>query len=330
MQGWSLERKILVTQTRILEWYQKWEGKVYVSFSGGKDSTVLADLAARICSINNWELVLWFSNTGLEYPEVVKHVKSFPDYLKEKYKINIRLIIDYPKDKKTGKRITYKEVIRTKGYPIISKEVSQIIEEARRHETTGKYTYRIQKLNGTATDKNGNLSLFNCAKWKFLLDAPFKISDKCCGEMKKKPAHRFERETGLKPIIGTMTDESRLRKQQWLRHGCNSFDIKKPMSKPLSFWTEQDILRYIIEYEIPIPTVYGEILENDKGKLYTTGCSRTGCMFCAFGCHLEKEPNRFQQLKKTHPKLWDYCMRPWDKGGLGMKEVLSYINVKIE
>ena len=53
-------------------------------------------------------------------------------------------------------------------------------------------------------------------------------------------------------------------------------------------------------------------------------------MFCAFGAHLEKEPNRFQKLKETHPRVWDYCMRPVEDGGLGMKEVLDYIYVKTE
>ena len=52
------------------------------------------------------------------------------------------------------------------------------------------------------------------------------------------------------------------------------------------------------------------------------------CVFCGYGCHLEKEPNRFQQLKESHPKIYDYCMKPWGEGGLGMDEVLNYINVK--
>ena len=54
------------------------------------------------------------------------------------------------------------------------------------------------------------------------------------------------------------------------------------------------------------------------------------CIFCGFGAHRDKCPNRFQQLKETHPKIWDYCMKDWDKGGLGMKEVLDYINVPYE
>ena len=46
-------------------------------------------------------------------------------------------------------------------------------------------------------------------------------------------------------------------------------------------------------------------------------------MFCMFGAHLEKEPNRFQRLKETHPKQYDYCINK-----LGLGEVLDYINVK--
>ena len=66
MQSWPLERKIQVTQTRIIEWYQQFDGQVYVSFSGGKDSTVLLDIARRIYP----DIEAVFINTGLEYPEV--------------------------------------------------------------------------------------------------------------------------------------------------------------------------------------------------------------------------------------------------------------------
>ena len=115
-----------------------------------------------------------------------------------------------------------------------------------------------------------------------------------------------------------------------MRFGCNAFEKENPQSQPIGFWVDQDILQYIKTFSIPIASVYGEILQDDKGKYYTTGADRTGCVFCMFGCHLEKEPNRFQRLKITHPKLWNYCMKPWDQGGLGMKEVLDYIGVKTE
>lgn len=147
--------------------------------------------------------------------------------------------------------------------------------------------------------------------------------------MKKKPAKKYEKETGRKPIIATMAEESTLRAQAWLKNGCNAFDGKRPTSQPMSFWTEQDVLTYLKEYHIPYAPVYGEI-EEINGALKTTLCDRTGCVFCGFGCHLEKEPNRFQRLKTTHPKLWEYCMKPWEAGGLGMKMPLEFIGVKTE
>ena len=62
----------------------------------------------------------------------------------------------------------------------------------------------------------------------------------------------------------------------------------------------------------------------------TTGEKRTGCVFCAFGAHLEKSPNRFQRLKQSHPKLWEYCMKPIEEHGLGMRKVLEFIGVQCD
>ena len=76
-----------------------------------------------------------------------------------------------------------------------------------------------------------------------------------------------------------------------------------------------------------------------EDTLETTGCDRTGCIFCMFGCHLEKEPNRFQRLKETHPRQYQYCigggemvdgkLQP-NKEGLGLGKVLDYIGVKYD
>ena len=118
------------------------------------------------------------------------------------------------------------------------------------------------------------------------------------------------------------------RKKDWMKLGCNSFNIKEPISRPLSIWTEQDVLQYISENNLKYASVYGDILYDDQKGWYTTGESRTGCIFCMFGCHLEQEPNRFQRMKETHPKLYDYCIRGWEDGGLGLGKVLDYINVK--
>ena len=153
--------------------------------------------------------------------------------------------------------------------------------------------------------------------------------------MKKKPLKAYDKQTGKKPIIATMACESRLRKNAWLNNGCNAFDANHPTSQPMSFWTEQDVLEYLCRYKVPYASVYGDIVE-ENGKLRTTGCQRTGCVFCGFGAHLEKEPTRFQRLKETHPKLYNYCLNGGEyddeglwrptKDGLGMRHVFEELN----
>ena len=108
-QSLPLDRKINLTKTRLIEWYQAHDNQCYVSFSGGKDSTVLSDITAQVCKTLGRKLTLWFSDTGLEYPEVKQHVKDFAEWLRKKYEIEVDLVIDFPKDKQ-GKRITFKQV----------------------------------------------------------------------------------------------------------------------------------------------------------------------------------------------------------------------------
>lgn len=169
----------------------------------------------------------------------------------------------------------------------------------------------------------GEKSMFNKEKYLPLArDVPVLISHYCCFKMKKSPMQKYQRENDFKPILATLAEESRMRKQAWIRHGCNAFDSKKPTSQPMSFWTEQDVLTYIVEYGIPIASVYGEIVSVDADgneyqpssliggmtNLKCTGCDRTGCVFCAFGAHLERGQTRFQRLAITHPKLYEYCI----------------------
>lgn len=102
-------------------------------------------------------------------------------------------------------------------------------------------------------------------------DLPVPISHYCCNIMKKQVMSKYAHETGRKPIIGTMTEESRMRKQAWIRHGCNAFDSKKASSQPLSFWTEQDVLTYIKLFELEIAPVYGDInIVDSKGNIVET------------------------------------------------------------
>lgn len=293
MQSLPLIAKVHMTKQRIRAWYKYWDGDVYVSFSGGKDSTVLKHIVDSIYR----DVPSVFVNTGLEYPEV----RSFA--LQQRNVVRL------------DPKMKFYDVIEQYGYPVVSKEQAQYIREAR---TTNSQKLLDMRLNGKNGTRLGRIS----ERWKFLLDAPFKISEQCCSVMKKSPVKTYEKETGRKVIVGTLAVESNLRMQTWYQYGCNAFKKTRPTSQPLSFWTEQDILQYIVENELEIASVYGDIIQDENGKYKLTGLQRTGCMFCMFGVHAETTPNRFQQMAVTHPKQYNYCMNQ-----LGIKDVLDYIDV---
>lgn len=329
-QALPLEVKIRMSEQRIREWVYEFglEG-VYISFSGGKDSTALLHLARRLYP----DIKAVFVDTGLEYPEIREFVKTFDN-------------VDVVRPK-----LTFKQVIQKYGYPFISKEVSQQVYEAIKGAEKNHIKPRQTNTYKRKFDPNSEyikrFPRFSLEKYDYLFDAPFVMSHKCCAIMKKAPAKAYEKKTGRRAILATMTDESRLRETEWLKNGCNAFNSPRPTSKPFSFWTEQDILTYIKQNNITICSVYGDIvpdntardalagqldiadygLINDTRPLKTTGCSRTGCMFCGFGCHLEKEgEGRFERMKITHPKQYDYIMRPADRGGLDYKNIIDWLN----
>lgn len=275
----SLEDKVKRTKQLILEWYLQFDGKVYVSFSGGKDSTVLLHIARSIKGLEN--IVGVFDDTGLEYPEIRDFVKKQDNITWIKPKMN------------------FKQVIEKYGFPVISKEQSLYIYQLRNTKSDKLKKLRLE---------GGRKGAFKVAeKWKPLINADFNIANQCCDVMKKKPFKVFEKQTGLHPIIATMASESRLRLRRYFQGDCNEYSATHPVSKPMSFWNEQDVLQYIKMHNLEIASVYGDVIE-ENGKLTTTGCSRTGCMFCMFGLHLEQRPNRFDLMKDTHPKQYDYIM----------------------
>lgn len=302
MQSLPLSVKVQMTKQRIRDFVREFDS--YISFSGGKDSTVLLHIVREIYP----DIPAVFVDTGLEFPEIKQFVKRFD---------NVTIL---------RPEMSFRQVILKYGYPLISKEVAQKIYEVRKYPHCKREEYFDE--NSPTIQKYGKR--YSLARWKWLKDSDIPISSLCCDVMKKKPVKKYEKKNDIHPIVGTMAEESQVRKAQWCKTGCNTFDGKRPMSKPMSFWTEQDVLRYIKENNIEICSVYGEIYEDHDGIFHTTGKRRTGCVFCGFGCHLEKEPNRFQRLKETHPKLWEYCMKPIEEGGLGMREPLERIGVKVD
>lgn len=278
LQALSLDDKILYSTVKIREFYLSQKGRVYVSFSGGKDSTVLLHLVRSIYP----DVPAVYIDTGLEFPELRDHVRATED-------------VTWLKPDKS-----FRQVILECGYPVVSKQVAKVIDQAQRGLPNG--------LNRISFEGR-----YGYERYAYLKDAPFRVSDKCCDMMKKKPARAYYRETGRCPYLGMHADESALRRDIWEREGENIETTKIPSSSPLSIWTDDDVWEYIHRYGLTYPSVYDE------------GYPRTGCVFCMFGITVDRF--RFVRLKNTHPRLHEYCMRPIEKGGLGMKEVLEYMGI---
>ena len=267
-QSLPLSAKINMTERRIREWYNHWNGDVYVSFSGGKDSTVLLHIARQLYP----DIKAVYFNTP-DFPEIKSFVRSSND-----------IIWVNPKK-------SFVEIINHWGYPVISKDQSHFIEEYRNSKSE---KLKALRWNGRPV-KSGKIGKIS-EKWKYMINAPFKISDKCCYFMKKKPALDFNEQTGLHPIVAVMACESLRRLKDYMVYGCSLFETRHPISRPMSFWIEEDIWNYLKMYNVPYSSIYN------------LGYERTCCMFCLFGVHLEGTPNRYDRMKITHPKIYDFCM----------------------
>ena len=191
-QSWTLEQKIDHSLGTIEAFVNRMGGedKVYVSFSGGKDSTVLFHLARRIYP----NILGVFCNTGNEYPDIIRFVKQT-----KSDGANIQII--HPK-------ITPREVWKKYGFPLVSKQVSCRIHAVRVNPNTAMSV----KYMG-----DGFFSISK--KWRYLVSEPYETSCQCCDKLKKEPFHKFEKESGRSPILGIMACESLQRERLYINRG---------------------------------------------------------------------------------------------------------------
>lgn len=197
----------------------------------------------------------------------------------------------------------------------------------------------------------------------------FLVSSDCCYWLKEKPCDDWAKEHKSYPYLGMMASEGGQREEALVEHGCNYYGKTTMRSAPFAIFLRQDILRLAKEMDewyhnnidvferryysqpyskdkegndIPyepiktiIPEIYGTIEEESDGTLYTTKAQRTGCSMCGFGVHLEERPHRFDRLRESNFKEWEFwmykCCKHKETGEVyGWGKVLDYIGVEWE
>ncbi len=275
LKSMPLELKIKKSEMLLQEAFSRYGAGVYVSYSGGKDSTVLSHLARSLKP----DILHIFSNTTCEYPETLQHIQW------EQKENDMNILIVRPFDK-YGRSWNFKRVVEDEGFPMFSKVASNAIR-----------TYRRAKTERT---RQNSIDYITRRFKRFLDYKDLNISDKCCEKLKKTPIKQAAKKLGMEcALIGTLAEESRQRELDWVNFGCNVFDVKKDnQCRPLSFWTEKDIYDYIELHNLQI------------SELYSMGYTRNGCMFCGFGIEydLSNGKNRFERLAETHPKSYQYLV----------------------
>jgi 3'-phosphoadenosine 5'-phosphosulfate sulfotransferase (PAPS reductase)/FAD synthetase len=284
----NLDYKICLAQNIIIEEYMRTNGNLFLSWSGGKDSTVLMHIAKNLFP----DIKIVFSDTTNEMSEIKKYIKQFSN-----------VIIVKP-------RISFKKVIKLHGFPLVSKEISQKANELK--HSNGKRT----KLLRYYGDKKGNSVLPK--KWRFLAEQKFDVTNKCCYILKKEPLERWAKANGNpKPLIALMSDESRLRQQLALYGNENG---KKVYPFLRTGWTEKDIWAYAKKYNIRFAECYYDSVVNG---VLIKALDRSGCEYCNFGVHLDKN-DKFERSRALAPKRYENMMKI-ENNGVTFQEAINLV-----
>lgn len=266
---------------RIKEFLEKCDSEgvtPVISFSGGKDSCVVRHLVNRVRRGIKLKTAAELFN-----PEIATFLKTIPAN---------EITIYRP-------LMSFAQIVKKEGYPCVSKEIAQKVNNIRNCKTLGKW---VRACFGLRTSRKIS------RKWLHFLDkelVKYEISSKCCslikGAVKNSKSPKF---------IGTTVQESQLRRTSWLKHGCNFYSKKVWRCRPISLFTDKDIWDYIKKYNVPYSTAYGNC--GDKWK-------RTGCVCCGFGLSFEQKlsdmgiaRSRIELLYDYYPKL--YKMYLYDLG----------------
>lgn len=289
-QQWTLPQKIDHSLGVIDQFASHFDGKVYVSFSGGKDSVAMLSLVEMIVP----NVPCMFVMTGSESPSVCRFIRQQREHH------NIEIV---------RPRKTLKEVFAEYGFPLVSKQTAHDIECVRRNPYCKSSREKLWRGNKYGIPE----------RWMYLLNEPYQVSARCCHWLKHLPAYEYGERTGLHPYIGLLAAESHQREMGYIRQGgCNFMNDSgknHPRSLPLAIWTDDDVWTYIKDRHLDLPDIYEK------------GATRTGCMGCGFGAHLN--PTGIETLRRIWPKMYDMIMNYENNGtryGDALQRAIDRVN----
>ncbi|MCF0218124.1 MAG: phosphoadenosine phosphosulfate reductase family protein [Malacoplasma sp.] len=291
----------------------KTKKEILISFSGGKDSTVLFDLVIKVHKeIKSKIYLIPAYAMEITFPETIKFIKNTISKYQAKCKYLKNLLLVPPKE-------AWSKILKNRGYPIFSKQISVMINRVKRSNTPSGITRWIFGIKESARFRLAKNRLFLLDDdMTYYLDEnnnriQYIISEKCCDYVKGGLKH------DKRPsFTGVMASESLLRKKSWLKNGCNIYSKNHLTSRPLSIWTNNNVWEYIKKFKLEVNVAYGYDPKNHNvdNLLFT----RLGCSACPFGSQMEeaiherilknglvdtkKYWNRFEKLYEYNPMLY--------------------------
>lgn len=240
LQSKSFEEKVQISITKILEIINRTNGQIYVAFSGGKDSSVLLDLTAKIWAMTKYSaepLNVALANTTCEYNGMLKFAHDFIGIIEERHGIKINFLTTHP-DKKI------KDIFIDEGYPVVSKTTARKISDVRKImdekniswddikeylDATVENAEYLRKLGFNdsttavlcgilSTNKKASSMTRIPRRWLPLLYAPFKVSPKCCDYLKKSPFKKIADQLNMSVLLGEMAEESKIRENAYKKN----------------------------------------------------------------------------------------------------------------
>lgn len=257
----------------------------YLSYSGGKDSHLLYWFIKEYLKRDDIKIV--GINTYMEHIEIRNRIMKYSD------------IVLFPDMKPMDIKKKY-------GSPCFSKIQDDFIDRYQKGSRCKSLMERIQArtfIGKDGKEHNSSFSLNKKARELLLSGKLHRVSPKCCKILKKNTAHKFEKETGLKAILGVRGDEGALRKTQY--KSCFTKDKKFTPLWDLTNEIEEKIIK---KYKIEVPKVYQYI-------------ERTGCMGCPYGSYKGDTKKELDLLPEAQRRfVIEYFKESYEVLGIDYKE----------